>query len=326
VSGRNKRLVFHAETDLEDYLVVHLSPHLSLHGLDVLVVGRQVETTARGRIDLLAIDTNGVIYIVELKLNQASTSTAEQLLAYRRSMKSLTRQELIDVVAGGRLNIDLLRAFHRRFGIRLPETVNEKQVLMVIAASIHPRTAESLLELGDSAYLVSAFKYVVQADALNLFPCCLDTQEAEPHIATKRSVRRITSKHWRPNPLPRYRVRVDVKWFWLTHAHGFVSSLVTFKSVYDLYLQWARAQNPGSLKALSESVFGRQLATLAAASGEWNRVFLAPGETIDIYELLANPRSVHSRRDADHRIVAYQRYPEGEVPDAFGSSLGRDHP
>jgi len=115
VSIRKRRLVFRDETDLEDYLQIHLSLQLSLLGLNLLIIGRQVDTTG-GVIDLLAIDATGVIYIIELKLNRASPSSTEQLLAYRHSMKRMTRQQLIDVVGGGGLKMDLLKAFQRRFG------------------------------------------------------------------------------------------------------------------------------------------------------------------------------------------------------------------
>ena len=71
MSIRTRRLVLRTESDLEDYLQVHLSLHLSLLGLNLLVTGRQVDTTAGGIIDLLAIDATGVIYIIELKLGQA---------------------------------------------------------------------------------------------------------------------------------------------------------------------------------------------------------------------------------------------------------------
>ena len=320
MSIRKRRLVFRAEADLEDYLQVHLSPHLSLLGLNLLIIGRQVETIAGGLIDLLAIDVAGVIYIVELKLDQASPSITAQLLAYRRSMKRVTRQQLIGVVAGGGLQIDLLKAFQRRFGHPLPEIVNTSQVLVVIATSIPPRTAESLLDLREEGYLVSAFHYVVQADELSLIPCNLEAQDVEPHTATKRRERRARSTFSRPNRLPGYRVRIDVKWFWLTHAHHFVSFLVTFRSVYKLYTQWARTQTPDGLDLLSAGVFARQLAALTAASGEWTRVFLPPGTTIDPYEPLADPPSVRLRRDAAHWISAYQR----NTVDRHGD-LQRDH-
>jgi hypothetical protein len=323
VSIRKKRLVFLGETDLEDYLQIHLSQHLSLLGLNLLIIGRQLEMIAGRFIDLLAIDATGVIYIIELKLNQTTSSTTEQLLAYRRSVKGITRQQLIGAVARGRLQVDLLKAFQRCFGHPLPETVNASQVLVVIATSIHRRTAESLLELREMGASISAFRYVIQADALSLIPCDLDAPGEQPCAATKRRKRRVRSTFARPHRLPRYKVRIDLEWFWWTHAHRFVSPLVTFKSVYGLYEQWARTQPPAGLDLLSDGVFGRQLAALTAASGEWDRVFLPPGTSIEVDEPLTDPPSVRLRRDAGHWISAYQRTAVDKVPDTSGPRPGR---
>jgi len=166
---------------------------------------------------------------------------------------------------------------------------------------------KSLLDLREEGYSVSAFDYIVQAGELSVVPCNLDALDAEPHTATKRRKRRARSAHSRVNPLPGYRARIDVEWFWMNYAHLFVSPLVTFKSVYGLYEQWVRTQTPADLKVLSDAGFGRQLAELTAASGEWTRVFVPPGTKIEVYEPLIHPPSVRLRRDAGHWISAYQR-------------------
>lgn len=323
MSTRKRRLLFRIEADLEGYLRVHLSLHMSLLGLDLLVIGRQVDTTTGGIIDLLAIDATGVIYIVELKLGRASPSVTGQLLAYCRSIKLITRQGLIDVVAGGRLQINLLKTFQRHFGHPLPETVNASQVLVVIATSIHRRTAESLLELRDRGCSISAFSYVIQADALSLIPCDLDALDVQHRTVTKHQKRRARSTFSRPNRLPGYKVRIDAEWFWLTHADGFVPPLVTFKSVFALYEEWVRLQVPNGLKPLSYGPFARQLITLIAASGDWTHVFLPPGTSIELYEALSNPPSVRLRRDTGHWISAYQRNTADKVPDTSGPVPGR---
>lgn len=105
---------FRLEKALEDYLAAHLS----LPGERLLIIGRQVERgkqikrgtqviTVGARIDLLAIDSTGVIYIIELKLGEAGESIIAQILRYRRKFKRMDREELIRDVADGRLKIDL---------------------------------------------------------------------------------------------------------------------------------------------------------------------------------------------------------------------------
>lgn len=305
VNIRMKRLDFRIEADLEDYLQVYLSHHLSLLGLNLLFIGRQIATPG-GIVDLLAIDATGVVYIIELKLRQATASTTAQLLAYRRSIKQLTKQQLIRVAAAGGLHIDLLQAFQRHFGYPLPEGANRAQVLTVIAASIHPRTAESLLELRDMGYAIDAFCYSVRSDTFSLIPHVLE-QNLKPYRQMLRRKRHGRSPFLAGNPMPRYTVRIDVRWFWLTYVDRFVSGLVTFKSVHELYVEWVRAQAPHGLRVLQQGLFGRALAIEAVASGEWARVFLPAGTTIDPFELLLNPPPSRSYRAAGYPMAGYQR-------------------
>ena len=303
---RAKRPTFHFEADLESYLALHLPQLLSPLGMELLVIGRQVETYAGGRVDLLAIDANGVVYIIELKLRVARPETTAQLLGYRRSIKTMTREELIAVVARGPLHLGLPNAFQRRFGRPLPGLINASQVLMVIAAAIDPRTAASLVELSDEGYSTLAFSYIVEHDALRLgLPPLFESEDAqtrpEPRIARKRQFRSLMKRQ------SSYNVRIDVEWFWRTHAHLFASSVVTFRSVYEAYKQFASSHSAEGLQRLSDGVFGRQLAVLIGRSGGWTRVFLPPGINIDIYEPLMILPSTRLRRDAGHWVVGYER-------------------
>jgi hypothetical protein len=308
LTARTRRLVFWFEKDLEDYLEVNLS----LLEQNLLVIGRQIKIGIRRRIDLLAIDSTGVIYIIELKLNKASPAIIAQVLDYRHSIKRLNREEIIRVIASGDLGIDLEDAFQRHFGHPLPETVNHSQELMIIAASIHPRTARSVLELKDAGYSITTFRYVVQHDAVGLIPCSRDHDDLEAaHTATtplarlKRPTAAISFRS------PTYRVRVDlhIRWFWLTQAQFLPSPLASFELVYERYELWVLAQSDEGLQLelRTPGQFGRQLAAITAESEEWSRVFVAPGSNMDARETSMDAPSVRTRRDFHHRIVAYQR-------------------
>ena len=65
------------ECRLEDILV----RDVSVLGLDVMVVGRQVATSYGKRIDLLAIDARGDLYAIELKRDRTPREVVAQLLA-----------------------------------------------------------------------------------------------------------------------------------------------------------------------------------------------------------------------------------------------------
>ncbi|TFD52357.1 hypothetical protein E3T46_05680 [Cryobacterium sp. Hh11] len=310
--------MFLAEKELEDYLEVHLSLLLSRLGLDLLIIGRQVNTVVRRCIDLLAIDAAGVIYIIELKLSAASPGVIAQVLGYRREIKQLNREETIRRVADGPWKVDLTDAFQRHFGHPLPETVNESQVLVIIAASFPGQTARSILELKDEGYSITAFRYV-ESDAVSLIPCCRDDQDVEASRAETRSPAQrknsaAPASHWSPP----YRVNIDfsIRWSWLSHAHRYPGPIVTFSFVYEQYEQWVRAQGPEGLQLplRTQGHFGRQLAALTAESGAWTGVYLAPGSTMKTLATLTSLPSTRTDRDADHWIVGYLRNPVEQEP------------
>ena len=158
---------FQSEKNLEDYL----ESRLWLTGQDLLVIGRQVKISG-GKIDLLTIDSTGLLHIVELKLDKASPSVIGQILHYWHSIKEMNREELIHVVGHGD-QIELAVAFQQRFGHPLPETVNESPALM-IGESIHHQTASSILVPRGRGWSVTTFRYEIDqfTGVVSLVPCC----------------------------------------------------------------------------------------------------------------------------------------------------------
>lgn len=73
------------ESRLEDLL----ERDVSILGLDVMVVGRQVATSYGKRIDLLAIDAGGDLYAIELKRNRTPREVVAQVLDYGSWVKDL---------------------------------------------------------------------------------------------------------------------------------------------------------------------------------------------------------------------------------------------
>lgn len=308
---------FRIENDLEEYL----ERHLLLPGQHLLVIGRQVKRgrqvrrgsqvrTVGAQIDLLAIDSTGVIYIIELKLDKAGPSIIAQILRYRRAIKQLNRQKLIRAVADGALKIDLVKAFQRRFGHPLPEKVNQSQVLVIIAASIHQETVDAILELLDTVYSIATFRYVVRSGAVSLIPCCRNNHDVAEGSHLETSVltppNRIAAAPGRST----IRVPVDgnIRWFWLTHAQDF-ASVVTFRFIYERYNDWAQAKTGESVRRRQEGLFGRDLSAIVAESNEWTRVFVAPCSDMAAYDTLMAPPSVRTYRAQGHSHVAYQRNP-----------------
>lgn len=312
---------FQLENALEDYL----EAHLSLPGQRLLIIGRQVKRgrqikrgtqviTVGARIDLLAIDSTGVIYIIELKLGEASQSIIAQILRYRRRIKRITREELIRDVADGRLKIDLVKAFQRRFGHPLPETVNESQVLIIVAASIDPKITDSILDLLETCYAVATFRYVVRSGALSFIPCCRSDQDVaegshlEP-IASAPPNRTVVASG------PTIRVPVDEKTrrFWSAHAQDF-ASVVTFRFIYERYEHWVHAQD-AEARPRQDGLFGRDLSAIVSESNEWTHVFVPPPGNMAANDTLIAPPSVRTCRAQGHSHSAYQRNPIHRAPE-----------
>lgn len=304
------RLVFLVEDDLEDYLEIHLSSFLLRFGLDLLIIGRQFKTRFGGRVDLLAIDASGVIYIIELKLAVAEPGIVAQVLGYLHWIKQLSREEIIRDVAAGRLKIDLLVAFQRRFGHPLPDAINSSQVLVFIAGSIHPTTACGILALKGLGCTITTLRYIIQHQEVSFIPCCRNDHDAEALRAEKRQSARsglaaTTMANWSPT----YKVRTDegIRLFWLTQAGNF-PPLIRFSFVYARYKQWIQTQAAKGLQLpLQDGLFGQHLAAITAESSEWAHVFVARGSSLNAHEASMNPPSVRTRRDSHHTISAYQR-------------------
>ena len=67
-----------SEATLEDLL----AGDISVLGLDLLLIGRQVPTAHGKRIDLLGVDPDGVLYVIELKRDRTPREVVAQTLDY----------------------------------------------------------------------------------------------------------------------------------------------------------------------------------------------------------------------------------------------------
>jgi Holliday junction resolvase-like predicted endonuclease len=295
-----------SEEDLEDYL----EAHPSLTGQNLLIIGRQVNV-AGGIIDLLAIDATGVIFIVELKLGKALPATIAQILGYRRSIRRLDRKMIIRLAADGVLRMDLAQAFQRHFGRPLPETVNEAQLIILIAASVHPMTAGGILALLDDGYSITTFRYVAQADAVSLIPCCRSDRDVEErsHLAT-RPLASSNRVFVLPTGSGNYPVDETIRRFWLTHVRDF-DPFVTFSFIFERYESWVRGQSAEGAPLHQRGLFGRHLSAITAASNEWTRVFVDRHSDMAAYNTFVAPPATQPYHGGDYTVAAYKRNPIG---------------
>lgn len=104
-----------------------------LLGRDLLIIGREVITASRGRIDLLAIDSDGVLHVIELKRNMTPREVVAQALDYASCVADLTAEQVDEICRAFR-HLDLPTAFQDKFATALPELNGEHSITIVAPA------------------------------------------------------------------------------------------------------------------------------------------------------------------------------------------------
>ena len=131
----NSDLVPVARTRLakEDQLQAWIAADPKLIGLDVLVLGREVRTDSGARIDVLALESDGTLVIIECKRDRTPRDIIGQVLDYGSWISKLTTRDVHEI-AQAKLGKLLQQQFQDRFGIPLPENLNEAHKLLIVAS------------------------------------------------------------------------------------------------------------------------------------------------------------------------------------------------
>jgi hypothetical protein len=154
VDGAALRPVPTGSMDVEQRLEDWLAADPGLTGLDILIVGRQIVTSNRGRIDLLAIDEDANTVVLELKRDKTPRDVVGQVLDYASWVNNLSFENL-DVICRGYLQKSISDAYRDRFGGPLPDTVNENHTLLVVAAELDESSERIVQYLGDRGIAIN---------------------------------------------------------------------------------------------------------------------------------------------------------------------------
>ena len=119
------------EKQLEDWL----ESDISLVDADLLVIGRQVETDFRGKIDLLCMDSNGDLVVVEVKRGKLRREAVAQALDYASWAKDLSREHVCGIAQEYYGDRTLDTAFQERFDGRLPDVINDTHRSLIVGES-----------------------------------------------------------------------------------------------------------------------------------------------------------------------------------------------
>jgi Endonuclease NucS len=119
----------------EDMIEGWIAEQPELLGLDrLLIIGRQVTTTYGGSIDLLGIDDEGNVVVLELKRDRTPRDVIGQVLDYASWVAKLSSREVHEI-AVSYLKKSLDVAFYDRFKTTLPESLNDKHTIVIIASA-----------------------------------------------------------------------------------------------------------------------------------------------------------------------------------------------
>lgn len=120
----------------------------SILGTDVLLIGRQVTTASRGRIDLLAIDDEANLVILELKRDRTPREIVAQALDYASWVRNLSYEQ-IETIAGNFTGKPLPQAFREYYGLPLPPTVNASHSMVILASELDDSSERIVDYLGE---------------------------------------------------------------------------------------------------------------------------------------------------------------------------------
>jgi Endonuclease NucS len=135
VAGKQLERLAPTRLDQEQRLEDWIYEDSSVLGLEVAVIGRQVQTAYGGRIDLLGIDRDGNCMILELKRDRTPRDIVGQVLDYAAWIKDLGYAEL-DQICQNQRHMPLTEFYQASFGQVMPETVNDSHSMVVIASEL----------------------------------------------------------------------------------------------------------------------------------------------------------------------------------------------
>lgn len=149
----------------EQRLEAVLEKDLAILGLgDLLCVGRQVITPFGGRVDLLALDADGTLYVIELKRDKTPREVVAQALDYASWVATLDA-EALDEIWQLKNAGPLGEAITEHFAGGAPEEINTQHKVVICAAELDESSERIVEYLSGFGVPVNAvfFRYFEQA-------------------------------------------------------------------------------------------------------------------------------------------------------------------
>ena len=139
-----------SKLDLEERIENWIARDISVLDPNLLVIGEQVLTAFGKYIDLLCIDPKGNLVIVELKRDKTPRDVVAQSLDYASWVKDLSSENVREIAAQYLKGTDLESAFRDKFNQEIPELINERHAMRVVASEIDDSTERIIRYLSES--------------------------------------------------------------------------------------------------------------------------------------------------------------------------------
>lgn len=143
IENDSPQAVISSGIDDESRLEQIVLDDVGLLGLgDLMVLGSQVPTDHGARVDVLAIDSEGVLYVIELKRNRTPRDVVAQALDYGSWVGGLGADRIASIFESGGFSHaeSVEESFAEHFGAGLPEAINESHRLIIVASAFDPST------------------------------------------------------------------------------------------------------------------------------------------------------------------------------------------
>jgi hypothetical protein len=220
ITGQTLQEVQPAKLQSEAAIETWIADDPSILGLDVVIIGRQVETAHGGRIDLLALDREGAVWIIECKRDRTPREVIAQVLDYASWVRLLTDRDL-DEIARQHRGKSLAAVFQDWAKTSLPESLNTSHNMVVVATAFD-EASKRIVE-----YLADEHGVSINAAFFRVFD---DGGQAFLASDWLLEVERVVERH-------REKVRVPWTGHWFTNVastpfrswedcrtHGFISA------------------------------------------------------------------------------------------------------
>lgn len=190
--------VARSKLDLEERLEDWIEEDVGIVNEDLMVIGRQVATDYGKYVDLLCLNRDADVVILELKRHKTPREITAQALDYASWVVDLSYEQVAGIAdkylrAKGRPALP--ESFEKRFGLPLPETVNEAHHMMIVAAEIDP-SSERIIEYLSRHQGVSinavTFQHFSESPDRELLArvFLLDPEEVEQKVGAKGTSKR----------------------------------------------------------------------------------------------------------------------------------------